>query len=136
MLAAATNCTRLSARASSIPFWLATGPPHEHRLQGRDDPDARGLAPAANVEAAVRLIGEAKSAGAEYVQTPEMTNIMEVKRERLFATIVDEAADTSLATFRELARKLGITVHVGSLAIKVSPDRAANRSFLIDPKGD
>ncbi|MGH6683719.1 MAG: carbon-nitrogen hydrolase family protein [Pseudolabrys sp.] len=95
-----------------------------------------GLTSAANIETAVRLIGEAKSAGAEYVQTPEMTNIMEVKRERLFANIVEETADSSLATFRELARTLGITVHVGSLAIKISPDRAANRSFLIDPKGD
>src|ERR1700730_2424709 len=95
-----------------------------------------GLTPAANLDAAVRMIGEAKSAGADYVLTPEMTNIMEVKRERLFATIVEEDADTSLATFRELARKLGIYVHIGSLAIKVSPDRAANRSFLIGPKGD
>jgi predicted amidohydrolase len=95
-----------------------------------------GLTPAANIDAAVRLIGEAKSAGADYVLTPEMTNIMEVKRERLFATIVPEEADTSLATLRELARKLGIYVHVGSLAIKTSPDRAANRSLLIDPKGE
>jgi deaminated glutathione amidase len=95
-----------------------------------------GVAPAANIEAAVRMIGEAKAAGAEYVQTPEMTNVLEAKRERLFATIVEEAADTSLATLRELARKLGIYVHIGSLAIKISPDRAANRGFLIDPKGD
>jgi len=94
-----------------------------------------GLSPAANIEAAARMIGEAKSAGADYVLTPEMTNILENNRERLLATIVDEDADTSLATFRELARKLGIYVHVGSLAIKVSPDRAANRGFLIDPKG-
>ena len=95
-----------------------------------------GLTPAANIEAAVRMIGEAKAAGADYVLTPEMTNIMEVKRERLFTTIVDEEADTSLATLRELARKLGIYIHVGSLAIKLSPDRAANRGFLIDPKGE
>src|SRR5471032_309768 len=95
-----------------------------------------GLAPAANIDAAVCMIGDAKSAGADYVLTPEMTNIMEVKRERLFATIVEEDADTSLATLRELARKIGIYIHVGSLAIKVSPDKAANRSFLIDPKGD
>ncbi len=94
-----------------------------------------GLAPAANLDAAVTLIGEAKSAGADYVLTPEMTNIMEVKRERLFANIVEEEADTSLATFRELARKLGIFIHIGSLAIKLSPEKAANRSFLIDPKG-
>ena len=95
-----------------------------------------GLTVAANVDAAVRMIGEAKEAGAAYVQTPEMTNIMEVKRERLFSTIVAEEQDTSLATFRELARKLGIYVHVGSLAIKAGHERAANRAFLIDPKGE
>ena len=95
-----------------------------------------GLAPAGNVEAAVRMIGEAKAAGADYVQTPEMTNIMEVKRERLFATIAEEDADASLATFRELARTLSIFIHVGSLAIKVSDERAANRGFLIDPRGE
>ena len=95
-----------------------------------------GLAPAANLDAAARMIGEAKSAGADYVQTPEMTNIMELKRERLFATIVEEAADTSLATLRELARKLAIYIHVGSLAIKLMPEKAANRSFLIAPSGE
>jgi deaminated glutathione amidase len=95
-----------------------------------------GLSPQANLDAAVRLIGEAKSAGADYVQTPEMTNILEVKRERLFAAIAHEDNDVSLATFRELARKLGIFLHVGSLAIKLLPEKAANRSFLIDRKGD
>ena len=95
-----------------------------------------GLAPAANLAAAVRMIGEAKSAGADYVLTPEMTNIMEIKRERLFANIVEEEADTSLVTFCELARRLGIYIHVGSLAIRLAGERAANRSFLISPKGD
>jgi len=80
-----------------------------------------GLAPAANIDAAARMIGEAKSAGAGYVQTPEMTNVLESKRERLFTTIVEEDADASLAAFRDLARKLGIHIHVGSMAIKVSP---------------
>jgi predicted amidohydrolase len=94
-----------------------------------------GLSPAANLAAAVRLIGEAKSAGADYVQTPEMTNIMEVKRERLFANIVAEEADASLVMLCELARKLGIYVHIGSLAIKLTSEKAANRAFLIDPKG-
>ena len=95
-----------------------------------------GLQPGANVDAAVRYIGDAKSAGAEYVLTPEMTNILAANREQLFAAVVEEEADASLATLREVARKLGIYVHIGSLAIKISPDRAANRSFLIDPKGD
>jgi deaminated glutathione amidase len=95
-----------------------------------------GLKPDANIDDAVRMIGEAKSAGAEYVLTPEMTNILAAKREQLFAAVVEEEADASLAAMRATARKLGIYIHVGSLAIKLSPDRAANRSFLIDPKGD
>jgi predicted amidohydrolase len=95
-----------------------------------------GLQPGANVDAAVRFIGDAKSAGAQYVLTPEMTNILAANREQLFGAVVEEGADASLATFREVARKLGIYVHIGSLAIRISPDRAANRSFLIDPKGD
>ena len=48
-----------------------------------------GRTPQANVDAASALIAEAKGAGADYVQTPEMTNIMEIKREVLFATIVE-----------------------------------------------
>jgi predicted amidohydrolase len=95
-----------------------------------------GMTPAANIDAAVRQIGEAKSAGADYVQTPEMTNILAGKREQLFATIVAEEADSALATLRELARKLSLTVHIGSLAIKHSPERAVNRSFLIAPTGE
>ena len=95
-----------------------------------------GRTPQANIDAAAKLIGEAKRSGADYVQTPEMTNIMEVSRDRLLGTIVPEESDTGLATLRELARSLGLYVHIGSLAIKVSPDKAGNRSFLIDPRGE
>ena len=95
-----------------------------------------GLAPAANIEAAVRMIGEAKSAGADYVQTPEMTNILAARREQLFAAIVEEQSDAALAALRELARQLGIYIHVGSLAIRISSERAANRGFLIDRTGE
>ena len=95
-----------------------------------------GRTPQANLDAAAKLIGEAKRAGADYVLTPEMTNIMESKRERLFAAITEEESDPSLVAFRELARTLAIHLHIGSLAIKVLPDKAANRSFLIDPQGE
>ena len=95
-----------------------------------------GLAPAANIETAVALIEQAKAAGADYALTPEMTNVMDIKRERLFATMVAEEEDPCLARLCELARKLGIYVHIGSLAIKISAERAVNRSFLIDPSGE
>jgi len=95
-----------------------------------------GLHPAANLAAALELIDQAKQAGADYVVTPEMTNIMALKRDQLFANIVAEENDPTLATLREVARELAIYVHIGSLAIKASAEKAANRSFLIDRKGD
>jgi deaminated glutathione amidase len=95
-----------------------------------------GLDPQHNLAAVLTAIDEAKRAGADYVQTPEMTNILAANRQQLFATIVAEDQDPTLATLREVARKLSIYIHIGSLAIKVSPEKAANRAFLIDRKGD
>jgi deaminated glutathione amidase len=95
-----------------------------------------GRDPQANLNAVLAAIDQAKRAGADYVQTPEMTNILENKRDRLFANIVADENDPTLATLREVARKLSIYVHIGSLAIKASPEKAVNRSFLIDRKGD
>jgi len=94
-----------------------------------------GRVPAINVDEAARLIGEAKAAGADYVQTPEMTNILESRRDALMAAILPEENDPALTAFRELARRHGLWVHVGSLALKAAPDRAANRGFLIAPDG-
>ena len=92
--------------------------------------------PAVNVDAVAKLVVAAKAGGADYVQTPEMTNIMEMRRDALFAALAEEAQDASLAAFRDLARTHAVWLHIGSMAIKVSPDRAANRSFLIDPQGE
>jgi deaminated glutathione amidase len=95
-----------------------------------------GRDPQTNLDALLAAIDQAKRGGAEYVLTPEMTNIMEVKRERLFANILPDESDPTLATLRAVARKLGIFIHIGSLAIKASPEKAVNRSFLIDRKGE
>ncbi|WP_123195262.1 carbon-nitrogen hydrolase family protein [Pannonibacter phragmitetus] len=90
---------------------------------------------AANSAAAEALIREAAAAGADYVQTPEMTNLLERSREDLMAKIRVEADDPSLARFRALAAELGIWLHIGSLAILLEPGKAANRGFLIGPDG-
>jgi predicted amidohydrolase len=95
-----------------------------------------GRKPARNIDTAARFVREAAEAGADYVLTPEMTNIMEVKRDSLFAVILPEDDDPGLAAMRDLARRHKLWLHVGSFAVKVSPERAANRSFLIDPKGE
>jgi len=95
-----------------------------------------GLDPQTNLDGVLAAIDQAKRAGADYVQTPEMTNVLESKRDRLLANIVADDNDPTLATLREVARKLSIYIHIGSLAIKASPEKAVNRSFLIDRKGD
>ncbi len=89
----------------------------------------------ANVIAATTLVREAVALGAQYVQTPEVTTIMELDRKRLFSECRSEDDDTSLAHFRALARELAIWLHIGSIAIKISDEKLANRSFVISPQG-
>lgn len=88
-----------------------------------------------NVAVASELIREAKAKGADFVSTPENTTLMApdggAKLERSFA----EADDPALPRFCALAEELGIWLLIGSLAIKVSDTKTANRSFLIDPRG-
>lgn len=93
-----------------------------------------GLDPKANFDVAAKLIRKAASDGADYVLTPEMTNVMESRRKALFEAL--GGGDTSIDDFRELARAIRRHLHVGSLAVKVSEERVANRSFLIDPDGE
>ena len=95
-----------------------------------------GKTVSANVDTVARLAREARDGGAVYVQTPEMTNVLVRSREELFDVILPEEADPALAAFQELARALGVWLHVGSLAIRLEGDRAANRAFVIDPEGE
>ena len=95
-----------------------------------------GRRPHDNLAAATQLVEQAAGSGADYVLTPEMTNLMELGRERLLAAAVPEEEDASLAGLRALARRLGLYLHIGSLAVKVSPEKAANRSVLIDRRGE
>ena len=88
-----------------------------------------------NVAAARDMIREAAAKGARYVQTPEVTTLMELDRERLFSLIGSEPGNAALATFTGLARELGIWLHIGSMAVKVSDQQLANRSYVIRPDG-
>ena len=94
-----------------------------------------GRSVGANIDAAEALIREAAGAGARYVLTPEMTNIIERDGATLMAAISPEESDPALARFRALAKALGIHLHIGSLAIRLSGEQVANRGFLIGPDG-
>lgn len=88
-----------------------------------------------NIEVTSKLIRAAKAQGAEFIATPENTTLMApdggAKLERSYG----EDKDPALPAFRALAEELRVWLLIGSLAIKVSETKTANRSFLIDPKG-
>jgi deaminated glutathione amidase len=94
-----------------------------------------GVDMARNLSDASTLVREAAARGAQYVLTPEVTNIIEAEKERTKAVARMEADDISVAGFSALAAELGIWLHIGSLALRVSPDKLANRSLLFAPDG-
>ena len=94
-----------------------------------------GRDPGANRDAAVAGVREAASRGAAYVQTPEMTSLVERSRERLFERVTTEDQDATLAGLRQAARETGTVVHIGSIAVR-SGDKIANRAYLIGADGE
>jgi deaminated glutathione amidase len=94
-----------------------------------------GVDMARNLRDASALVRQAASLGAQYVLTPEVTNIVEADKERTKAVVAMEANDISVAGFSALAAELGIWLHAGSLALRVSADRLVNRSLLFSPDG-
>jgi len=88
-----------------------------------------------NLDQAEALIRQAAKGGADYVQTPENTALMELDPQRVLALVQPESGSEPLARLTALAAELGIWLHVGSLGIKLGEDRVANRSYVIDPHG-
>ena len=57
-----------------------------------------------NIAAASDLIRAAAAAGADYIQTPENTQIMELEKPRLMAQLQSEAGNGAVEAFAKLAR--------------------------------
>lgn len=88
-----------------------------------------------NVRTASALIRDAAAQGAQFIATPENTTLMAPDGGAKLAQSFSESHDPALPQFATLAEELGVWLLIGSLAIKVSDAKTANRSFLIDPKG-
>ncbi len=95
-----------------------------------------GIDPARNAADLVQAIGEASAGGAAMLFTPEMSGLLDRDRERAAPHLVAEDDDSVLAAVREAAARVGIWVHLGSLAIRRPDGRLANRGFVIDPVGN
>jgi deaminated glutathione amidase len=92
--------------------------------------------PARNISDACAMIHEAAADGARLICTPENTHLIQSDRSAFMHTIKTEEDEPALRAFCAAARQTHTHVLIGSLAIKVSNDKAANRSFLIGPTGN
>lgn len=90
---------------------------------------------AQNVGAASALIREAAAGGAAFIATPENTTLMAADAGAKLASAFSTADDPALPVFAALAKELGVHLLIGSLAIKVSETKTANRSILFKPDG-
>ena len=88
-----------------------------------------------NIAETVRLVRDAAAQGAIFIATPENTTLMAPDAGAKLASSYDEAHDPALPVFTALAKELNVWLLIGSLAIKVSDTKTANRSFLISPQG-
>jgi predicted amidohydrolase len=89
-----------------------------------------------NLADAGALVREAAARGARYVQTPEITTLMELERARLLAALGPEEGNPAVAHFSALARELGLWLHLGSMPILLAGGKIANRSLLFAPGGE
>lgn len=85
------------------------------------------------------MIREAAAGGAKLILTPEGTNFLIQDRARRAAALETQDRDEAVGQLRALARELGVWLLIGSAIVRsghAGDDRAANRSLLIDDRGE
>ncbi|RFB06110.1 carbon-nitrogen hydrolase family protein [Parvularcula marina] len=99
-----------------------------------------GVSRSGNVAAAERLIREAAGAGATLIVTPEMTNVLDRDKERLFGDLPQEDGLSEITTFAEFSKELGMYLVIGSLAVALPDEdgqrKMANRCMMFGPNGE
>ena len=93
--------------------------------------------PAGNLPVTLAFLRTAAAGGAEFLATPECTNLLSSDRAHQRAVLCHEEDDPTLAALRAEAEALGVWLLIGSLCLKThdADGRFANRSYLIGPKG-
>lgn len=95
-----------------------------------------GTEPGPNLDALDRLAGEAKALGASYALSPEVTVVFAENRDGLRSVAGPWAGNTAISRAGEIARKHGLWLHLGSLAVALPDGKFANRSVLFTPAGE
>lgn len=99
-------------------------------IQLTSGPDIAG-----NLRVAERMIRDAAADGADFILTPENTCHMVFPAQSKLDSSPAEADHPAVALFADLARELGVTLLLGSIAVKVAADKIQNRSYLFDLQG-
>ena len=94
-----------------------------------------GTDEAVNFAAAAALVREAAAMGADFISTPEITNLFEPDRKAMLAKITPQKDNMSVQGFSTLAKELQRWLHIGSLALRAEDGKALNRSLLFAPDG-
>ena len=89
-----------------------------------------------NVDLMEEGVREAAGKGATYIQTPEMTGLVQQARKPFFEEIREQADDPVVQRASDLARELSVVLHIGSTPIRLSDTKAANRAFVFGPQGE
>lgn len=93
--------------------------------------------PASNLVGTLALVDQAIAGGADFVLTPECTNLLSSNREHQRRCLRDEADDPTLAALAERARRGEVWILVGSIGVLTQDQdgRFANRSIFLSPEG-
>jgi predicted amidohydrolase len=82
------------------------------------------------------LIEQAVGEGATFIATPEGSNLLQRKRDLFVETAVEQDQDPFVQGMRDMARRHGVDILIGSTLVKRQDGLFANRSLLIDATGE
>jgi len=94
-----------------------------------------GTKPGPNLDQLEALAAEAAGQGASYLLSPEVSVVFAENRDGLRAVAGPWEGNPDVARAAGIARRLGVSLHLGSLAVALPDGRFANRSVLFRPDG-
>lgn len=81
------------------------------------------------------LVRQAIGQGAQFVLTPECTNVLQKDRAKLLPTLTALEDDPVVNGLRDIAAETGTWIDIGSALVRREDGKAANRQAVIDPTG-
>ena len=88
-----------------------------------------------NLAETKKYINKACDKGADFILTPEVSNIVSLSKNHLLENTYPEDKDPFLSEIKLLAKKRSVWILLGSIIIKDKKNKLYNRSYLINSSG-